>query len=67
MLAGLLLEAAPARGAITVNGATGYPREFYLRFAGYCAARGYHTLVYDYRGIGASAPAPLRGRPGAHE
>ena len=62
-LAGLLLEAAPARGAITVNGATGYPREFYLRFAGYCAARGYHTLVYDYRGIGASALAPLAADP----
>jgi len=63
VLAGLLLEAAPARGAITVNGAAGYPREFYLRFAGYCAGRGYHTLVYDYRGIGASAQAPLRADP----
>jgi len=59
-LAGLLIEAAAPRGAITVNGATGYRREFYLRFAAYCAARGYHTLAYDYRGVGASARAPLR-------
>jgi predicted alpha/beta hydrolase len=62
-LAALLLEAPRPRGAITFNGAAGYPREFYLKFAGYCAARGYHTLVYDYRGCGASALAPLRRDP----
>jgi predicted alpha/beta hydrolase len=63
-LAGLLVRAAPvaavaARGALVVNGATGFGREFYLKFASYCAARGYHTLVYDYRGMGASAAAAL--------
>jgi predicted alpha/beta hydrolase len=63
-LAGLLLPVlasatAAARGALVVNGATGVPREYYLKFAAYCAARGYHTLLYDYRGIGASAPAAL--------
>jgi predicted alpha/beta hydrolase len=62
-LAGLLLQAPAARGAISLSGAAGYPREFYLRFAGYCAERGYHTLVYDYRGTGASARAPLRADP----
>lgn len=62
-LAGLLLESPRPRGAITVNGAAGYPREFYLRFAGYCAERGYHTLVYDYRGTGASASRPLSRDP----
>ena len=59
VLAGLLLESIAARGALCINGATGFRREFYLKFAAYCAARGYHTLVYDYRGIGASARAPL--------
>jgi hypothetical protein len=29
-LAGLSSEAAEARGALVVNGATGFPREFYL-------------------------------------
>ncbi|HXW74382.1 MAG TPA: alpha/beta hydrolase [Steroidobacteraceae bacterium] len=58
-LAALLLEASAARGALAVNGATGFRREFYLNFAGYCAQRGYHALVYDYRGIGASLRAPL--------
>jgi predicted alpha/beta hydrolase len=58
-LAALLLESSRARGALAINGATGFRREFYLKFAAYCAQRGYHALVYDYRGIGASARAPL--------
>jgi predicted alpha/beta hydrolase len=62
-LAGLLIEAATPHGALVVNGATGFPREFYLRFAAYCAARGYHALVYDYRGMGASAAGPLATDP----
>ncbi len=62
-LAGLLLEARAPRGAICINGAAGYPREFYLRFAAYSAERGYHALLYDYRGVGASARAPLSNDP----
>ncbi len=59
VLGGWLLEAMTARGALCINGATGFRREFYLKFAGYCAERGYHALVYDYRGIGVSARSPL--------
>jgi predicted alpha/beta hydrolase len=62
-LGALWLEAAQPRGALAVNGATGFKREFYLKFAGYCAQRGYHALVYDYRGIGASALSPLATDP----
>ncbi len=62
-LAALCLEASAPHGALLVNGATGFPREFYLRFASYCAQRGYHTLVYDYRGMGASAMRPLAEEP----
>jgi predicted alpha/beta hydrolase len=62
-LAGLLLAAAAPRAALVVNGATGYLRDFYVRFAHYCAARGYHTLVYDYRGMGASALQPPAREP----
>ena len=58
-LAALLLEAKRPCGALAINGATGYRREFYLKFAAYCAQRGYHALVYDYRGMGASATSPL--------
>lgn len=62
-LAGLLVAATRPRGALLVNGATGVLREFYLRFAAYAAARGYHTLVYDYRGMGASASVPPAQEP----
>ena len=58
-LGGLLLEGTSPHGALCINGATGFKREFYLKFAAYCALRGYHTLVYDYRGIGVSVLAPL--------
>lgn len=62
-LAALFLEAAAPRGALTINGATGFPREFYLKFAHYCAQRGYHALVYDYRGTGASGRRPPAEEP----
>ena len=62
-LGGLLLEATSPRGALCINGATGFKREFYLKFAAYCALRGYHALVYDYRGLGVSALAPLAAEP----
>ena len=62
-LAALHLEAHAPRGALAVNGATGFPREFYLKFAQYCAQRGYHVMVYDYRGMGASAMQPLAAEP----
>jgi predicted alpha/beta hydrolase len=57
-LAGLFFAAEPARAALLINGATGFLREFYLKFACYCSQRGYHTLIYDYRGMGASAAGP---------
>jgi predicted alpha/beta hydrolase len=62
-LHGLRLRAPSPRGALLINGATGFLREFYLRFARYCAGRGYHTLVYDYRGMGACARQPLAAEP----
>jgi len=49
-----------AKGAFVISGGVGFPREFYLKFANYAAQRGYHALVYDYRGTGASCREPLR-------
>jgi predicted alpha/beta hydrolase len=52
--------AAPRRHAVIVmNGATGFPQSFYFKLAQYAAGRGYDVLVYDYRGIGLSAPSDL--------
>jgi predicted alpha/beta hydrolase len=47
------------RGAIVINGATGFPQTFYFKLANYLSERGYDTLVYDYRGMNLSAPADL--------
>lgn len=49
------------RGRIVVAGATGVPQRFYRRFAEYAARRGFDTLTFDYRGVGLSKPATLRG------
>ena len=49
------------RGRIVMAGATGVPQLFYSAFAEFAATQGYTTLTLDYRGIGLSKPATLRG------
>ncbi|KPF52801.1 alpha/beta hydrolase [beta proteobacterium AAP51] len=51
----------PPQGRIVLAGATGVPQRFYRRFAQHAAAQGFETLTLDYRGIGLSRPAELRG------
>ena len=46
---------------IVVGSATGVPQGFYRRFAEFANARGYSVLTMDYRGVGASRPARLKG------
>jgi predicted alpha/beta hydrolase len=58
-LAGHWFAARDRRAVLVLNPATGFPQTFYFRLADYAAERGYDTLVYDYRGMGASAPADL--------
>ena len=53
--------AADADNVVLINSATAVPRRFYRHFAAALAAAGYHTLSYDYRGIGGSRPQRLRG------
>ena len=50
-----------AVGFAIVNAATGVLARYYHRYAGFLAAHGFDVLTYDYRGIGASRPAQLRG------
>jgi predicted alpha/beta hydrolase len=52
---------AAHKGTIIINAATGVKKEYYLRFAQYVVQNGYKVLLYDYRGIGESAPATLKG------
>lgn len=49
------------RASLVVAAATGVPQGFYRRFAECAAARGYDVITFDYRGVGGSAPASLRG------
>lgn len=44
-----------------VHGATAVPHHFYRRFGAYLQARGISVLLYDFRGVGCSAPAQLKG------
>jgi predicted alpha/beta hydrolase len=46
---------------VLINAATGVAARYYARFAEALAAAGYCVLTYDYRGIGRSRPARLRG------
>ena len=52
---------APPLGTVIINPATGVLARYYHRYAAYLAAHGFAVLTYDYRGIGLSRPARLRG------
>lgn len=61
-LGGTLFEpAGRPRASILFNSAFGVRRRFYRAFAEWFAARGAAVLTYDYRGVGDSRPARLRG------
>jgi len=55
------LARGPVRGHLVVAGGTGVPQLFYKAFAEFASAQGYSTLTLDYRGIGLSRSAPLKG------
>jgi predicted alpha/beta hydrolase len=57
----LFLPDRAARATVVIQGATAVPQGYYAAFAGYLASRGLAVLTYDYRGVGASRPARLRG------
>jgi predicted alpha/beta hydrolase len=47
--------------AVAIQAATGVKQTYYADFAAYLAERGFGVLTYDYRGIGRSKPASLKG------
>jgi predicted alpha/beta hydrolase len=53
------MAALSRRAGLLISSATGFPQTFYFKIAAYAAARGFDTLVYDYRGMGWSAPPDL--------
>lgn len=60
-LSALLVEPPNPTGALLFASGTGFPKEFYAPLARFLAQRGHAVLVFDYRGIGGSAPPSLRG------
>lgn len=50
-----------AAGTVIVNAATGVLARYYHPYARFLAEQGFAVITYDYRGIGASRPARLRG------
>ena len=54
-------EAVDSETVVLVNSATAVPRRFYQRFAAHMQRQEWQVVTYDYRGIGDSAPASLRG------
>jgi predicted alpha/beta hydrolase len=59
-LSALFAESAgKSAGTIVVSSATGVRKEFYINFSQFLVSKGYAVLLYDYRGIGGSAPNHL--------
>jgi predicted alpha/beta hydrolase len=61
LAATLFMPRGPRQQAILISSATAVPRKIYAAFATYLAGRGNVVVTYDYRGIGGSKPATLKG------
>lgn len=61
LAASVFVPDRPTGRSVVLNSATAVPRGFYRRFATHLSGRGYSVVTYDYRGIGESRPASLRG------
>jgi len=58
---------SPVKSAVLVNCGGGIPATHYARFARFLATNGFPVVTYDYRGIGQSRPARLRGLASGNE
>jgi len=61
LAATVFLPAGAPRKAVLIHSATAVRRQYYWGFASFLAEQGFAVLTYDYRGIGGSRPASLRG------
>ena len=57
----LLSPETEPKAAIVLASGTGIVKEFYLHFSHFLAENGYAVLLFDYRGVGKSAPPSLKG------
>lgn len=54
----------PDRAVVVIASATAVRCRYYARFAEHLHAHGFDVMTFDYRGIGESRPATLRGMKG---
>lgn len=54
---------AEAKGTVVLSSATSVKKEYYINFSRFLVQNGYRVLIYDYRGVGESAPGNLRTSP----
>src|ERR1700761_4121807 len=54
-------KATANRPVVIINSATSVRCRYYSRFAAFLFANGMDVITFDYRGIGESRPATLRG------
>lgn len=47
-------------GTVVISAATAVKKEFYINFGKYLIQNGYNILLFDYRGVGGSAPQELK-------
>jgi predicted alpha/beta hydrolase len=47
-------------GTVVISSATAVKKEFYISYAQYLIQNGYNVLLFDYRGVGESAPDELK-------
>ena len=60
-LKGFVWRGDTPRPVVIINAATSVRCRYYARYAEFLFARGFDVITYDYRGIGESRPARLRG------
>ncbi len=61
LAANLHAPGGPARGTLILHAGAATPQRFYRPFASFLAENGVRVVTYDYRGVGRSRPASLRG------
>jgi predicted alpha/beta hydrolase len=55
------LKHDPRRPVVLINAATSVRCRYYARFAAFLHTHGFDVVTYDYRGIGESRPASIKG------
>jgi len=61
LAAKIILTDVALKGVIQFHAGTVVPKEFYLKYAHFLATKGYHVVLFDYRGVGRSKPTNLKG------